>query len=174
MLTYQSQLMALMAANSSQRHELQLAHPALQQNLMHENMHQLIAGLNAVAFNVSNKGRSVGQFNMCGNYGGGYGGCLRGRGCPGPHRRGFLPTSMYGRFPSPGEYVGGCFPGFILQGPPAPPPCLPRGPQPHCVPRLPGTPPPSFGPAPFVAPQMHQHQQPFSNTVKPHANWNVC
>jgi hypothetical protein len=56
-LTYQSQLTALMAANSSHRHEPQLAHLALQQNLMHENMHQLIAGLNAVAFNVSNEGQ---------------------------------------------------------------------------------------------------------------------
>ncbi len=58
-LTYQSQLAALTAANSSQHQELQLAHLALQQNVMHENMHQLIAGLNAVAFNVSYEDRGV-------------------------------------------------------------------------------------------------------------------
>ncbi len=38
-LTYQSQLTASTAANSSQPQELKLAHLALQQNLMHENMH---------------------------------------------------------------------------------------------------------------------------------------
>ncbi len=59
-LTYQSQLMASTAANNSQCQELQLAHLASQQNMMHENMHQLIAGLNAVTFNMSDKGRGVG------------------------------------------------------------------------------------------------------------------
>jgi hypothetical protein len=48
-LTYQSQLMALTAANNSQCQELQMAHLASQQNMMHENMHQLIVGLNVVA-----------------------------------------------------------------------------------------------------------------------------
>jgi hypothetical protein len=173
-LTYQSQLTALTAANSSQRHKLQLAHLASQQNLVHENIYQLIAALNAVAFNVSNKGRSVGRFGTHGNYGGGYGGRSCKRGCPGPRGRRFLPTSMYGSFPSPGRYAGGRFPEFIPQGPPAPPPCLPPGPQPYHVPGLPRMPPPSFGPVPFVAPQMHQHQQLFSNTVECHTNWNMC
>ncbi len=59
-LTYQSQLTASTAADNSQRQELQLAHLASQQNMMHENMHQLIAGLNAVAFNMSNEGHGVG------------------------------------------------------------------------------------------------------------------
>jgi hypothetical protein len=58
-LSYHSQLTALMAANNSQCQELQLAHLASQQNMMHENMHQLFASLNAVAFNMSNKGRCV-------------------------------------------------------------------------------------------------------------------
>jgi hypothetical protein len=165
-----------MAANSSQPQELQLAHLASQQNLMHENMHQLIAGLNAVAFNISNKGHGVGQFGTRGNYGGGYGTCSCGHGCPGPRGSGFPPTSMYGSFPSPGRYAGGRFPGFIPQGPPAPPPCLPHvcGLQPYRVPGLPRTQPPGLGPAPFIAPQMQQHQQLFSNMVKRHANWNVC
>jgi hypothetical protein len=59
-LIYQSQLTALAAADNSQCQELQLAHLASQQNMMHENMHQLIAGLKAVAFNMSNEGRGVG------------------------------------------------------------------------------------------------------------------
>jgi hypothetical protein len=59
-LTYQSQLTALMAAINSQCQEQQLAHLASQQNMMHENMHQLIAGFNVVVFNVSNKGHGVG------------------------------------------------------------------------------------------------------------------
>jgi hypothetical protein len=59
-LIYQSQLMASMAANNSQRQELQLAHLASQQHMMHENMHRLIAGLEAVAFNMSDKGHGVG------------------------------------------------------------------------------------------------------------------
>jgi hypothetical protein len=66
-LTYQSQLTALTAADNSQCQELQLAHLASQQNMMHENMHQLIAGLNAVAFNMSDEGRGVGQFGGQGN-----------------------------------------------------------------------------------------------------------
>jgi hypothetical protein len=61
-LMYQSLLPALTAANNSQRQEVQLAHLASQQNMMLENMHQLIAGLNAVNFNISDKGRGVGRF----------------------------------------------------------------------------------------------------------------
>ena len=41
-LTYQSQLTASTAANTSIRQEQQLAHLASQQSLMHENMHKLI------------------------------------------------------------------------------------------------------------------------------------
>jgi hypothetical protein len=54
-LTYKSHLTASTAANTSIRQEQQLAHLASQQNLMHGNMHQLINGLNAVAFNISNE-----------------------------------------------------------------------------------------------------------------------
>jgi hypothetical protein len=36
---------------------------------MHENMHQLINGLNAVAFNISNEGGGVGCYAAQGNYG---------------------------------------------------------------------------------------------------------
>ncbi len=58
-LTYQSQLTVSTTANSCQCQEQQLAHLAAQKNVMHENMHQLIAGMNAVAFNVSYVGCGV-------------------------------------------------------------------------------------------------------------------
>jgi hypothetical protein len=83
-LTYQSQLTASTAANSSQRKEVQLAHLASHQKLMQKNMHKLIAGLNAVNFNVIDKGCGVGRFSHRGNYGGGYGSQSRGRSRPSP------------------------------------------------------------------------------------------
>jgi hypothetical protein len=57
-LMYQSQLTDSTAVKSSVCQEQQLVHLASQQNMMHENMHQIqiIAGLNAVAFNVSDEG----------------------------------------------------------------------------------------------------------------------
>ncbi len=55
-LTYQSQLNASTAANLIQHTEQQFAHLALQQNLMHEIMHQIIAQVNALSFNQSNVG----------------------------------------------------------------------------------------------------------------------
>jgi hypothetical protein len=63
--TYQSQLTAMTAANSSQRAELQLAHLSSQNNLMHENMHQIIAQVNALSFNQSNsrQGHPMGSGN---------------------------------------------------------------------------------------------------------------
>jgi hypothetical protein len=61
-LTHQSQLMSSTVANTSQRHDQQMAHIASQQDLMHQDMHQIIATLNAVVFNASNKGRSIGRY----------------------------------------------------------------------------------------------------------------
>jgi hypothetical protein len=55
-LRHQSQLILLTVANTSQRHDQQMAHLASHQDLMHQNMHQIIAVLNAVTFNVSDKG----------------------------------------------------------------------------------------------------------------------
>jgi hypothetical protein len=60
-LTYQSQLIANMAANKSVQQKQQLAHLAAQQEMMHQNMHQLIARMNAVTFNQSNEGRGIGR-----------------------------------------------------------------------------------------------------------------
>jgi hypothetical protein len=71
-LTYQSQLTASTAANSSQHAEQQFAHLALQQNLMHENKHQIIAQFNALSFNQSNAGWGrLGSFNSSGRGRGG-------------------------------------------------------------------------------------------------------
>jgi hypothetical protein len=61
-LTHQSQPTSLTVTSTSQRHNKQMAHIASQQDLMHQNMHQIIAALNAVMFNVSNKGRSIGHY----------------------------------------------------------------------------------------------------------------
>jgi hypothetical protein len=62
------------AANASQRAEQQFAHLISQQNLMHENMHQIIAQVNALSFNQSDarRGRVAGN-NFEGNGGHGHG-----------------------------------------------------------------------------------------------------
>jgi hypothetical protein len=61
-LTHQSQLMSLTVANTSQRHDQQMAHIASQQDLMHQNMHQIIATLNAITVNASNEGCAIGHY----------------------------------------------------------------------------------------------------------------
>jgi hypothetical protein len=75
-LTYQSQMTVSSTANASQRAEQQFAHLIPQQNMMHQNMHQIIAQVNALSFNQSDVGRGpVASNNFEGN-----GGCSRGRG----------------------------------------------------------------------------------------------
>ncbi len=61
-LTHQSQLTSSNVSNTSQRHDNQMAHIAAQQDLMHQNMHQIIAGFNAITFNVRNEGRGIGRY----------------------------------------------------------------------------------------------------------------
>jgi hypothetical protein len=61
-LTHQSQLTSSTIANTSQRHDQQMAHIASQQDLMHQNIHQIIVALNAVTFNASNEGHGVGHY----------------------------------------------------------------------------------------------------------------
>jgi hypothetical protein len=56
LLTYQSQLTASTLANTSQQVKQQFANLASQQNLMHKNLHQIIAQINALSFNQSDKG----------------------------------------------------------------------------------------------------------------------
>ena len=99
-------------ANASQRVEQQFAHLASQQNMMHKNMHQIIAQVNAQSFNQSNAGCGrVASNNFEGN-----GGCSRGCGrCPcGPRNiapnegqlgtgGGFTPaTNFFAPNPPPG------------------------------------------------------------------------
>jgi hypothetical protein len=55
-LTYQSQMTASTTANASQCAEQQIAHLGSLQNMMHKNMHQIIAQVNALSFNKSNAG----------------------------------------------------------------------------------------------------------------------
>jgi hypothetical protein len=61
-LTHQSQLTSSTITNTSQHHDQQMAHITSQQDLMHQNMHQITAALNAVMFNVSNKGHGIGRY----------------------------------------------------------------------------------------------------------------
>ncbi len=75
-LTYQSQMTATTAANSSQCAEQQFAHLASQQNMMYKNMHQIIAQVNALSFTQSDAG--CGRF--AGNNFEGNGGHKRSRG----------------------------------------------------------------------------------------------
>jgi hypothetical protein len=52
-LTYQRQMTTSSAANASQCAEQQFAHLASQQNMIHNNMHQIIAQVYALSFNQS-------------------------------------------------------------------------------------------------------------------------
>jgi hypothetical protein len=61
-LTHQSQLSLSNDYNTSQCHDNQMAHIAGQQDLMHQNMHQIIAALNTITFNISNEGCSTGRY----------------------------------------------------------------------------------------------------------------
>ena len=61
-LTYQSQLTQLTAATTGQRQKMQLAQFAAVQEAQYATMHQLIEGLKAVAFNVSNAGHGFARF----------------------------------------------------------------------------------------------------------------
>jgi hypothetical protein len=56
-LTYQSQLTQTTAANTSQGQEQQMAQLSAVQDATHETLHQLINGINALAFNASNARR---------------------------------------------------------------------------------------------------------------------
>jgi hypothetical protein len=106
-LTYQSQLTASTAANLIQRTaEQQFGHLATQKNLMHENMHQIIAQINALSFNQSNAGQGrLGVFDS------GHRGC----GC-GRRKQGGAHTAFDG-----GQFGGGFAPatGGFAPGPTA-------------------------------------------------------
>jgi hypothetical protein len=93
-LTYQSQLTGSTATTTNQRNEQQLTAIKANQQATHGTLHQIIAQLNAVTFNMSDAG--WGRFG--------------GHGCGRDHSRGFgggPPTYVPGRFPPP---QGGGFP----------------------------------------------------------------
>ncbi len=173
-LTYQSQLTASTAATSTQRQEQQLAHFAAVQDATHATLHQIIEGLNAVAFNVSDAvGRNPryegGSANGRGRStrGGRFGG--RGRA---PFTAQGTPTHQNAY---PGNAVGGVPPyrqpaQVFTQPLFAQTVGHPSGPQTHC----------RFGPPGFQTATGQQgigqsvQQQPYSNTVKRYSNWNAC
>ena len=51
------------AATAEQRHEFLLAQLAAAQEAQHATIHQLIDGLNAVAFNISDAGCGIARFD---------------------------------------------------------------------------------------------------------------
>ncbi len=90
-LTYQSQLTHSTATNTGQHQGMQLTQMATNQEAHHATMHQLIDGLTAVAFNISNAGHGIGRFGGPGYVGHGQNG----------HGR------MQGRRCGPPTYIGG-------------------------------------------------------------------
>jgi hypothetical protein len=153
---------------------------------MHSTLHQIIAQLNAVTFNASDAGQGNQAFQAQGFQQG------QGQGCAplgGGRGRGF------GR--GPPQYVGGSFPNFPTPQGRAFPPAPQGGGFPQGYGSQQGGPasPPAFvsstfapqgranggqpGPPPYCSPAGIQeptqiHQQPFSNVMKRHANWNAC
>ncbi len=171
-LTYQSQLTTSMVANLYQQAEQQFVHLASQQNLMHENMHQIIAQVNALSFNQSNAGcKRLASFNS-GSRGQG-----RSR-----RQQGGAQTAVDG-----GQFGGGFVPAARSYT---------HGPTAKVAPYQGGGPPPFHaplgnhrgGPLQYIPPVGGygvggQGNTPqggctptalFSNRVKLYANWNAC
>jgi hypothetical protein len=174
-LTYQSQRTQSTAANTSQRHDMQLAQLAANQEAHHATMHQLIDSLNAVAFNISNASRGIRRFGGGGHgYAGhGHGGC----------------SCMQGRSRGPPNYIGGYpqggFPPTVGR-PIGTHPGLPGGFQNYAAGGVPPYRPPAatvmnggHGPSGgYVLPRGTPNQenlqaQPYSNVMKCYSNWNV-
>ena len=186
-LTYQSQMTALTAANSTQHNAQQLANIEANQQATHSTLHQIIAQLNAVTFNASDAGRGNQMFQAQGYQQG------RGRGRTpggGGRGRGFgrgPPQYVGGNFPTiptthgrgvPNAPQGGGFPqgfGGHQGGPARPPAFVPS----TFAPPYGGQNGGQHGPQPYrgtagVQGQMQQPQQPYSNVSKKFANWNAC
>ena len=164
-LTYQSQLMATTAANSSQQMGQYMQTLAHQQDLLHQNQHQMMEQMAALSFNQSDAGRGIGrqgrgQFQQQAPFtptGFGRGGQVTttgfGRGGRGRGRG-------QGRGRGPHTFATGRGPPFttIITG---------------------GTPQPAgrgyYAAPPPVHQPVHQVQAPpYSNLTKRYANWNAC
>jgi hypothetical protein len=177
-LTYQSQLMQSTAANTSQRQDMQMAQLMANQDAQHATIHQLIDGMNAMAFNMSDAG--PGRFAGCGYGGRSHGGCSRMQGCNRGH-----PAYISG-YPQGGGIPQGGFPPTMFC-----PMCAQRCSGGfswhHCWRYSPilapaalvingGYGPPSGGYGIPRGPpaQANVQQQPYSNVVKRYSNWNAC
>jgi hypothetical protein len=113
-LTHQNQLTTNTAANTSQRNQQQFAQLNTHQNMMHENLHQIIAQVSALTFNASNQGQGTVWFS--GHKG--YGSRSRERGHSGPRGHGCTPAPPPGAFQgSLGSYQGGPTNGPMAGGP---------------------------------------------------------
>ncbi len=161
-LTYQSQLTATTAANSSQQMGQYMQTLAHQQDLLHQNQHQMMEQMAALSFNQSNAGCGIGRqgrgpppplapvapnrFRRT-NYSG-RGGQGRGRG----RNRGRGPPAFnVGRAPPIMPFTAGRAPGYM------------------------GLPPATVGGYYAPPPQAQQVQAPpYSNVMKRFANWNAC
>ncbi len=183
-LTYQSQLTQSTTATIGHRQELQLAQLAAAQEAQHATMHQIIEGLNAVAFNASDAGRGMPTF---GGRGGNRGRNGPGRGpqCGGgppfggsSYNGGYNPPNMTRATGIPPFSIPGRFQGDTAGGVP------PYHPQPPgglrggygATGRFSGGHQGGFPGGYPHAPTMQAQvpQPPYSNTVKRYANWNVC
>ena len=161
-LTYQSQLTATTAANSSKQMNQYIQSLANQQDLLHQNQHQMMEQMAALSFNQSDAGRGIGrqgrgqlqppaQFTHSG-YGRG------GQAAPNGFRRGGGQGRGRGRGRGQGP------PGFATgHGPPFT--TVTAG-------RAPGYMAPQADYA--TSPHAQTIQPPYSNIAKKHANWNAC
>jgi hypothetical protein len=171
-LMFQSQLTALTAATTMQRQEQQLAHLAAVQDATHATLHGIIERLNAVAFNVSDRGRGSGRA-----YAGGRG-YERGRSSHGHFGGGRNP------YPPTGIAVPPAPPAGRFQGPTFRATGTPGGVPPYHPPPTTGggfgVPYRAFGPPGFpggttqLGARAQNEQPPYFNTVKRYANWNAC
>jgi hypothetical protein len=165
-LTHQSQLTASTAATTMQRQEQQLAHLAAVQEATHATLHQIIHGLNMVAFNVSDAGGGQ-HTRFDGGRAHGPGRSVQG-GRYGGRGRALLPARGISTYQ--GDATGGvppyCHPAPVHNLPVFPP----IGPPGQRVLGLPGFP---GAVAPHGTPHLNE-QPPYSNTVKRYANWNAC
>jgi hypothetical protein len=165
-LTYQSQLTATTAANSSQQMGQYMQTLAHQQDLLHQNQHQMMEQMAALSFNQSDAGRGIGR---------------QGRGQFQPPAS-FTPTGFGrggqaaptgfgrgGQGQGRGRGRGRGPPGFaIRRGPPFT--TITAG-------RTPGyTATQTTGGGHYATPPPVQHVQapPYSNITKRYANWNAC
>jgi hypothetical protein len=166
-LTYQSQLTATTAANSSQQMGQYMQTLAHQQDLLHQNQHQMMEQMAALSFNQSDAGRGIGRPAGRGQFqppapftptgfgrGGqaaptGFGRAGLGRGRGRGRGRG-PPGFATGRGPPFTTITTGRTPGYTA------------------------TQTASGGYYATPPPMQHVQAPPYSNLTKRHANWNAC